>query len=98
MRPSVARRLVRARGEHGRGSQATNAPPPSRSDAGGLAANGTALVPRAKIAPPGIADQIVVRKQLLRALDDACDVITVCAPAGSGKTTLLADWVRTSPD
>src|SRR6185503_21128348 len=53
---------------------------------------------QAKIAPPRIADQIIVRKRLLRALDDACDVITVCAPAGFGKTTLLADWVRTSPD
>jgi LuxR family maltose regulon positive regulatory protein len=31
-------------------------------------------------------------------LDEASDVVTVCAPAGFGKTMLLADWVRTSPD
>jgi LuxR family maltose regulon positive regulatory protein len=55
-------------------------------------------VPHAKIAPPSVPDEFVVRKQLLTDLDDASDVVTVCAPAGFGKTMLLADWARTSPD
>jgi LuxR family transcriptional regulator, maltose regulon positive regulatory protein len=85
MRPTAARRLVRNRG---------------RRAAELSARQGRAVprVPRAKIAPPSVPDQFVVRKQLLTDLDDASDVVTVCAPAGFGKTMLLADWVRTSPD
>src|SRR5689334_6577156 len=78
----AARRLVRNRG--GRGAEF-----------GGRQGR---VVPRAKIAPPTVPDEFVVRKQLLTDLDHASDVVAVCAPAGFGKTMLLAEWVRTSPD
>src|SRR6478609_11325357 len=85
MRPTAARRLVRDRGRRGAEFSARHGRAVPR-------------VPRAKIAPPSVPDEFVVRKQLLTDLDDASDVVAVCAPAGFGKTMLLADWVRTSPD
>ena len=84
MRPA-ARRLVRTRGRRGAEFSARHG-------------RVVPLVPRAKIAPPTVPDEFVVRKQLLTDLDDASDVVAVCAPAGFGKTMLLAEWVRTSPD
>src|SRR5436305_10262758 len=80
--PPAARRLLRTRG---------------RREAESWARQGR-VVPRAKIAPPTVPDEFVVRKQLLTDLEDASDVVAVCAPAGFGKTMLLAEWVRTSPD
>jgi len=84
MRPA-ARRLVRTR--EGRGAEFC-----------GRHGRVVPTVLRAKIAPPTVPDEFVVRKQLLTDLDDAPDVVAVCAPAGFGKTMLLAEWVRTSPD
>jgi LuxR family maltose regulon positive regulatory protein len=84
MRPA-ARRLVRTRGRRG-------------AEFGARDGRATPLVPRAKIAPPTVPDEFVVRKQLLTDLEDASGVVAVCAPAGFGKTMLLAEWVRTSPD
>ena len=108
MRPVVACRLVRARGRRGAelGAAATllaagdvgSAPSPSRPCAHSPRVHAVPLVPRAKVAPPSVPNEFVVRKQLLTDLDDASDVVTVWAPAGFGKTALLADWVRTSPD
>jgi LuxR family maltose regulon positive regulatory protein len=85
MRPTAARRLIRNNGRRG-------------GEFGAHHGRAVPRVPRAKIAPPSVPDEFVVRKQLLTDLDDATDVVTVCAPAGFGKTALLADWVRTSPD
>ena len=78
----AARRLVRTRGRRGAESCARHG----------------RVVPRAKITPPTVPDEFVVRKQLLTDLDGASDVVAVCAPAGFGKTMLLAEWVRASPD
>src|SRR5215212_5599665 len=85
MRPTAARRLIRNHGIRGTEFSARHGRAVPR-------------VPHAKIAPPSVPDEFVVRKQLLTDLDDASDVVTVCAPAGFGKTMLLADWARTSPD
>ena len=81
MRPVVACRLVRARGRRGAelGAAATllaagdvgSAPSPSRPCAHSPRVHAVPLVPRAKIAPPSVPDEFVVRKQLLTDLDDA---------------------------
>ena len=50
-----------------------------------------------KIAPPRLSEKTLVRKSLLRSLDqafsDGKSIVFLSAPAGYGKSTLLAQWL-----
>jgi LuxR family transcriptional regulator, maltose regulon positive regulatory protein len=62
---------------------------------GGTAQPSGPLLPT-KLFIPVPEPDVVIRRRLLTAFDDArrARVVLVAAPAGSGKTTLVADWVR----
>ena len=52
-------------------------------------------VPPARLRPPRLPADLILRPRLLRRLDEAVGMpCLVAAPAGFGKTTLLAQWAR----
>lgn len=58
----------------------------------------TTLLVETKLAVPQIRDEHVIRRDLLRRLDELSRrrLTLIAAPTGYGKTTLLAAWARTS--
>lgn len=52
---------------------------------------------RTKLRPPRLADDVVVRKRLLKRLSYADALTLVVAPAGYGKTTLATTWMAQAP-
>ena len=51
------------------------------------------FVPRTKLRPPRLPDDILVRTRLLERLNRAQTLALIIAPAGYGKTTLACSWL-----